>query len=210
MSSMILSAFVTVSILWAVIALAAQVLSSSRGNPRDHGRRAGSPLRGVLYNFTVAMTPAHKESVRSHPAEFGIGVVLHAGALLALLMVVLSVVRPGTGVEIAAFLRPLFVVSMLAGGVLFVRRLRSANLRAMSAPDDYVAILATCGLLVFAAIGADGSSERIAFLIYAGLFLLYFPLGKLRHAVFFFVARGDVGRRLGYRGVYPAARAEAE
>jgi hypothetical protein len=48
-----------------------------------------------------------------------------------------------------------------------------------------------------------------AFLIYAGVLFLYFPLGKLRHAVFFFVARADYGRRLGYRGVYPPARTRA-
>ena len=29
------------------------------------------------------------------------------------------------------------------------------------------------------------------------------PLGKLRHMAFFFAARADLGRRLGYRGVYP-------
>ena len=31
------------------------------------------------------------------------------------------------------------------------------------------------------------------------------PAGKLRHAVFFFLARVDLGRRLGWRGVYPPA-----
>ena len=47
-------------------------------------------------------------------------------------------------------------------------------------------------------------------MIYTGLLLVYLPLGKLRHAVFFFVARGDYGRRLGFRGVYPPAATRAE
>jgi len=202
-------AFATLGLLWAVVALAAQAVAASRGGRPDYGRRSGSRLRGVAYNFTVAMTPAHKESVRNHPVEFGVGVVLHAGALLALAAVVLHVVRPATGLAFAAALRPVFVLSLLAGLALFVRRLRSADLRAMSAPDDFVAVLSTCALLALAAT-AGGTDGRGAFLVYAGFFLLYLPLGKLRHAVFFFLARTDYGARMGYRGVYPPARAGTE
>jgi len=91
-----------------------------------------------------------------------------------------------------------------------VRRTLSTDLRAMSAPDDYVAITVTCGLLALAALMGGDRDHQLTLLIYAGLFFVYFPLGKLRHAVFFFVARGNYGRRLGYRGVYPPPRTRVE
>ncbi len=77
----------------------------------------------------------------------------------------------------------------------------------MSAPDDYIAILATCGLLALASGYPIDAASDVVTLIYAVLLFAYLPLGKLRHAVFFFVARGDYGRRLGRRGVYPSATA---
>ena len=80
----------------------------------------------------------------------------------------------------------------------------------MSTAEDYVAILATCVLLALASLDSAGAEARLAFLIYAGLLFAYLPVGKLRHAVFFFVARADYGGRLGYRGVYPPSTANTE
>ena len=223
---MLLRLFVATSFLWAVIALATQAIAASRGHATDFARPAGRAHRGWLYNFTVAMTPAHKETVRNHPFEFALGAVMHAGAGLALVAVVTLAARPAAGLELASLFRPLFALSLLAGLALFFRRLRSPDLRPLSVPDDYAANLATCGLLVGALLAASGTGGSIdaagpaatptippaaaAFLAYSGLFLLYFPLGKLRHAVFFFLVRGEYGRRLGIRGVYPPARAGTE
>jgi hypothetical protein len=164
--------------LWAAVALTVQVLRAHGGGRRDHSRRAGSPARGLLYNFTVAMTPAHKEAVSRHPVKFALGVLMHAGGAVSLL---------GVG--------------------LLVQRMFSPTLRAMSAPDDYLAIVASCGLLALVSIGPG---HETALMLYTSLLLIYLPLGKLRHVVFFFVARADYGRRLGHRGVYPPAATGAE
>jgi len=196
--------------LWAVVALTAQVLLARAGGRREHGRRAGSPARGLLYNFTTAMTPAHKESVRRHPLKFAIGVVLHAGVALSLACVGLLVVWPEGGYRALALARPLVGLALLAGIFLLVHRAVSADLRAMSAPDDYLAIVASCGLLALASVVRISPTNEAPFLIYACGLLVYLPLGKLRHVVFFFVARADLGRRLGYRGVYPPAAARVE
>jgi nitrate reductase gamma subunit len=196
--------FVLLTGLWAVIALAVQVLLTWGGGRREYSQRTGSPWRGVVYIFTVAMTPAHKESIRRHPAQFALGLLMHLGVILALAIAVLLLAWPEAGERALALLRPAMAIALLAGLCLCVRRLVSKNLRVMSVPDDYLAIFATCGLLAFACFTPiDGRGGESAFLIYAGLLLLYLPLGKLRHAVFFFVARGNYGLRLGYRGVYP-------
>ena len=60
----------------------------------------------------------------------------------------------------------------------------------------------------FATLPFPGPASGALLLGYAALIFLYLPLGKLRHAVFFFVARGDYGWRLGHRGVYPPAGGE--
>ena len=100
--------------------------------------------------------------------------------------------------------------AMAAGIWLLVRRVSSKPLRAISVPDDYIAIMATCGLLALAVIFALASRNPTPLLAYTSVLFVYLPLGKLRHAVFFFVARADYGRRLGYRGVYPPAQTPEE
>ncbi len=200
-----LKVIVALSLVWAVIALGLQVRAARGGGRLDRSRRAGSPLRGIAYSFTVAMRPRHKESVRRHPFKFAVGVLMHAGVILSLLAVLLLLVWPAAGATVLSLSRPLLVPSLAAGLLLFVRRTLAPDLKAMSVPDDYVAILATCGLLALALLYSIGGASEVALLIYTALFFAYLPLGKLRHAVFFFVARGEYGRRLGYRGVYPPA-----
>jgi len=195
---------------WAVGALAVQVLVTRAGSGRDFSRPAGSPRRGLLYNFTVALLPGHKETARLHPLEFVLGILLHVGSLSSILGGILLVVWPVAGYGALTLARPLAVVTLLAGLWLLVRRIAWKTLRAISVPDDYLALLATIGLLAWTGAAPIGPRNEVGFLLYFGLVLLYFPLGKLRHAVFFFVARADYGRRLGYRGVYPPARAGKE
>lgn len=195
--------FVALSILWAIIALAAQVVVARGGGRRDYSKRSGSPGKGLVYNFTVAMLPAHKETVRRHPVKFAVGVVMHVGVILSMAGLVLLLVWPTTGHRVMALIHPLVALALLAGIYLFARRVGSASLRAMSAPEDYTAILATCGFLALASLYAVDARNQLPFLACAGLLFVYLPLGKLRHAVFFFVARADLGQRLGYRGVYP-------
>ena len=204
----VLRTFLLLAIGWAALALAVKVLIARGGGRRDFSRRAGRPIVGLFYNFTVAISPGHKESARLHPAEFVAGVVLHAGVFAALAEVLALLAGANVMVSWNAPLRVLAGVGAATAIVLLVRRLQSPVLRALSTPDDYLAGLATCGLLVLAVFPALGSGA--ALMTYAAFLFLYLPLGKLRHAVFFFVARADYGWRLGHRGVYPPARVEAE
>lgn len=197
--------FVASCALWAIIALAYQLWSAHAGGRADYSARAGSSGRGIFYNFTVAMSPAHKESVSQHPFKFAVGVLMHVGVIFSLLAVMMLLVAPAVGEAFLRIGQPLLALSLISGIYLFVRRPFSADLSAMSAPDDYLAILASCGLLVVALLYALDRAAAAALAIYTGCLLLYLPLGKLRHAAFFFVARSDLGRRLGYRGVYPPA-----
>lgn len=200
---------VVLATLWAVVALTVQVVLAWGGGRRDYSRRAGHPLRAALYNFTGAMTPAHKESVRNHPREFAVGMLMHAGVVLAGAGVLLLVLWPRAGQDLLYYGRPLLWLALLANLILLIRRVLSPSLRAISSPDDYLAAGATAGFLAFASL-PPWTAHPGMFLIYTALLLIYLPLGKLRHAVFFFLARGDLGARLGYRGVYPPPQAGTE
>jgi hypothetical protein len=159
----------------------------------------------VIYLFTAANHPLRKESIRGHPMEFALGVVLHVGALAALAVLLTAALRPAAGAALLARLPAGFLAALAAGLALLARRALSADLRAMSTPDDYLAAGATCGLLAAAAAAGLAPGLLAPALFYTALLLIYLPLGKLRHALFFFLARTDHGRRLGRRGVLPPA-----
>lgn len=196
--------FLGLTLVWAVLALAGQARAARGTRRHDYSRPAGSAVRGLRYAFTGAMSPRHKETIRLHPIEFAIGLLLHLGAGAALLEVGLTLAGSAAGVNWLRVLRPLLGLALAAGFALIIRRIVSRNLRMISTPDDYLGILATCGLLALAGtVSAQGAGWL---LLYCGGFLLYLPLGKLRHVLFCPVARGDVGLRLGHRGVYPPPR----
>lgn len=199
-----------VSAVWAIGALTAQLYRTRVGERPEFSVRRGDPLRGILHIFTRAMMPTHKESARHHMTEFVVGLGFHVGAILALAAVLLLVFVPRTAIGILLGLRPLFQITFLMGLGLLSRRVWSNLLRALSTPDDYLAIGASCGLLLLAMLAPAGEFARGALLLYATALFIYIPLGKLRHMAFFFAARADLGRRLGYRGVYPPATPSAE
>ena len=193
-----------VSSVWAVGALAFQARAARAGLPGLHAPAAGAASRGILYGFTGAMLPSRKESVSRHPLSFAAGVLLHLGIAASFLSVLASMLVapaafPAGGVALAAAAG----TGLAAGLFLLAKRFASPDLRTISPPDDYVANLAIGALLASAVAFWSGALPGAALRIVAALVLFYVPLGKLRHAVFFFLARADLSARLGLRGVYP-------
>ena len=201
----LLRILVGLSALWAAGALLYQFMVARGGGRKDYSRRAGVPWRGMVHNFTVAMMPSHKETVSRHPGKFALGMLMHAGTVVALLNVLTLIIREDAGLWMLKLDWPLSALGLLCGLALMVRRATDPLLRGISVPDDGIAIVATCLLLLLALLASfiPGASNWL--LAYSVPLLIYLPLGKLRHALFFFIARGDYGRRLGYRGVYPPA-----
>lgn len=167
------------------------------GSRQPFAAAAGDPAAGIRYAFTGAMSPGAKESVREHLPSYGLGLAFHGGiftafALLALHLAGLSLPRPlGWGAQ------ALLALGVMGGGGLLLKRLLKAELRGLSRPDDVVSnLLAT-------AFVALGLMPGPAWLVSAILLLVYTPLGKIRHCLFFFVARSHFGAFFGRRGVFP-------
>jgi hypothetical protein len=149
------------------------------------------------------MLPTAKESAREHPAVYSAGVAYHAGTFAALALVALAVAGAPPGGPIALALRALALVGAVAGATLFLRRALSPRLRAISVPDDFVANGLTTLLAALAAARGAGPRGDVALALAAIALLLYLPVGKIRHCVFFFATRYHSGHFFGRRGVLP-------
>jgi nitrate reductase gamma subunit len=191
------------SVVWAAALLLWRLAAAWGGGRKDYSARAGSPARGVLYNFTTAMAPAHKETARLHPFKFTVGMVMHAGVALAAVKALVIFVKPETPPLAPVPLGGFLGLAAAAALFLFVRRFFSPNLRRISVFDDYFAAFATAVFLGAASLHEFRVVSAGAFLLIGAGATFYIPLGKLRHVLFCPVARFDLGRRLGYRGTFP-------
>lgn len=192
-----------ISIVWAILLLLVQWYIAWGGGRIEFSAPSGRAISGIIYNFTIAMLPSHKESISKHPMKFVIGLLMHIGVFISIVKVLILLISPGTAPIIPNFISILLGISVICGFYLFVRRIITVDLRSMSVPDDYISILLTIGLMIMAIAHETGQILSGAFLIYASIIYFYMPLGKLKHVLFFFIARAEYGGRLGYRGVYP-------
>ncbi|MCX6646901.1 MAG: hypothetical protein NTY09_11210 [bacterium] len=206
----------SVSIIWAISALIYQWIKA-RGKGRiDYSVQAGNPIRGIIYNFTWAMLPSHKETISRHPVWFSIGLLMHIGIFIAIVQVIIDILIPKQYmVPIPLFPNPIhdviitglffiLAIASLCAAVLFLKRVFSKTLRYMSSFDDYFSILLVLDFLLAASFRELRIFQWGPFFIHSAILFFYLPLGKLRHALFFFIARAEYGSRLGYRGTYPA------
>lgn len=188
----------------SAVALARQARRAlSLGRPRVEAPARGRARDGVAYAFGRGMSPWAKESARLHPAVYVAGVLYHLGILVSIGfagVAVAGVRWPGSVSVVAA---PLLALSFVAGIGLLLRRVATPGIRAVSSPDDYASNVAVTLLVASALVSLASGGSAPSLLVVATLVLLYAPLGKIRHCVFFFLARAGFGRLLGRRGVLP-------
>ena len=152
------------------------------------------------------MLPSHKETIRNHPIKFLIGIAMHMGAFFSIARVFVLYFFPDMVFILPNILALALSVSVLCGIYLFLRRVFSANMRSMSSFDDYLAILMTTIFTAMTSLFVISVISASTFYISASVLFFYIPIGKLRHVLFFFLARMNYGSRMGYRGVYPASK----
>jgi hypothetical protein len=199
----VLRVAVGISALLSVIALLYLVLKSRALGQRPlYAVPAGSATRGIWYAFTTGMLPSHKESAGRHLPTFLTGIIYHLGILggFALLVMGVLVDQPSGAVMLSA--RLLLLAGLLAGLGLLGKRLVVRYMRKISVADD---LLSNLLVNLFLAGGIAVTFRESALAVWYGatiVLLLYIPLGKIRHCVFFFYARGKIGAFFGRRGVF--------
>jgi hypothetical protein len=149
------------------------------------------------------MSPQKKESAYLHLPTYSAGIIYHLGTFLCILVFIIIVlgvpIVPTIGKVIAVFIW----ISGISGiGILF-KRMVVSKLRKLSNPDDYISnSLVTAFHFITGIYVAFGYGET-GYYLSAAILLLYFPIGKLKHAIYFFAARYHLGFFYGWRGVWP-------
>lgn len=173
------------------------------GRPRDHSRSSGNLPGAIKYAFTGAMSPARKESAYLHLPTYSAGILYHLGTFLSIFLFFLFLLN----IEPAGLLRWIVVgylaVSVVSGLGILIKRIVKQELRALSNPDDYISNILVTSFQFTTALALINTAFLPIYFLLAGLLLLYLPLGKLKHTVYFFAARYHLGFFYGWRGVWP-------
>lgn len=181
------------------------------GKPNDLSEKIGNTGKGILYSNTVAMMPQNKESAYLHIPGYAAGMLFHIGTFLSMLIFVLSFfpffTRWISGADKIHLIIPVFLaVTCICGFILLFRRAFSKDLKPLSNPDDYISniLISTFQLFTMFYLLAPGCCcMPTAYYVICILLFLYFPLGKLRHLVYYFSARYHLGFFYGWRNVWP-------
>jgi hypothetical protein len=168
---------------------------------KDYSRPKDSPLKGILYAFTLGMAPWSKESTQIHVVAYLRGIAFHVGIFAGLAAFLASpwfALIPLV-IRIAfAIITGLAAVMGVAGGVM---RLVEHNLKAISTPDDHASVWLV-SLFLAATTGALVSIDLLpAMWLLAAVMLAYAPLGKIRHCIYFYFGRLFYGIHVGRRGI---------
>lgn len=198
--------------VYCIVSLLAHFVKIVRlGAPKDKSEPSGSVKEGVIYANTRAMMPTEKESAYLHLPSYAVGILFHIGIFCCLLFFVLSFFpffnRWICDGSIWHYLLAIpSAIGAVCGILLFLRRMVSKDLKVLSMPDDFISTclvaffqLMTTLYLLLPAAGAVNTIYYISSI----LLLLYMPLGKLRHVVYFFAARYHLGFFYGWRNVWP-------
>ena len=135
--------------------------------------------------------------------SYAAGMAFHAGVFAAaglLLTVVAGVSVPG---GLRWLIGAVAAVGSLGGAALFVKRLVTPHMRGLSGPDDFVANALSTAFAAAGGAAAFVPGVSAVWLAVATAWLLYIPLGKIRHCVFFFTTRYHFGAFFGRRGTFP-------
>ena len=177
--------------------------------PWEKAPGKGSSFAGTMRTYAGIFMPWSMESSRKHLwrwVEFG---AYHVGAFIAILTTFTMPFVPAmmTGpvrLAFAILIAPAVVLSL----VKLARRIRSPELRVISTPDDYFALVSVGAYFISTVVALlmDTPLARTVYFIITAAFLFYVPFSKISHYVYFLFAGMITGSRYGWRGVRPQVR----
>jgi nitrate reductase gamma subunit len=149
------------------------------------------------------MSPKIKESAYLHLPTYLAGIVYHIGTFLAIFLFILSLFN----IWLSGWMMWIAAAVMLTAGIsglaILIKRISKHELRSLSNPDDYISNVLVTAFQFIGSVALFEPAYLPVYFIVASLLLLYFPMGKLKHAVYFFAARYHLGFFYGWRNVWP-------
>lgn len=177
------------------------------GMPKDYSQKAGNTTSGVVYSYTKAMSPFSKESAYLNLPTYASGIIYHLGTFLAIaLFFVFFFTTSIINEEITSLLAILMFFSAAFGIIILFKRLLDKKIKQLSNPDDYISNILVTGFQIATGIVLLLPETYPVYLLITSLLLIYMPIGKLKHAVYFFAARLHIGYFYGWRNVWPATK----
>lgn len=173
------------------------------GNPKDYSSKRGNTGAAVRYAMTGAMNPAKKESAYLHLPTYTAGIIYHIGTFISIPVFFIALFSIGLPQQITTVISGFLLLSGISGLTIFFKRSLKKDLRFLSNPDDYISNMLVTILHFTTALYLFTYDYSALYFLSAAALLLYLPLGKLRHAVYFFAARYHLGFFYGWRGVWP-------
>lgn len=177
--------------------------------PWERGPKKGNSLSGILRSYTTIFMPWSMESSRKHLFrwfEFG---AYHVGAFIAILNTFTTPFALGMMTQQVRLAFAILIVPAIVMGITkFARRVSRPEMRLISTPDDYFALVSVEVFFVSALLALLTNTplwRTVYFFITAG-FLFYVPFSKISHYIYFLFAGVITGSRYGWRGVRPQAR----
>jgi nitrate reductase gamma subunit len=172
----------------------------------------GTPPRGdhskaIRYSYLLLAMPWEVESQRKHWVRYLEFALFHVAMAVGIgVAFTMPWAHEHLSVPIAVFaMQGVFGLGALIGGSRFIRRVSTAEMRAISTPDDYFCILLLTAWMISGVMAAPQSSELwlVVFFGLATFFLFYVPFSKISHYLYWPFLRFYVGKHFGHRGVYP-------
>jgi len=171
------------------------------GKPNDFSEPVGNVSCAIAYSFTAGMSPKKKESAYLHLPTYTAGIIYHLGTFLsiALFFIFLADINLSLAINVVSSI--LLFISGCCGIGILIKRIVKKEFKLLSNPDDYISnvlvtvfqLITAYSLLYFTPL----------YFVYASILLLYLPVGKLKHAIYFFAARYHLGFFYGRRGIWP-------
>lgn len=174
------------------------------GIPKDYALPAGSIKAGIRYSFTGAMSPGKKESAYLHLPTYTAGLLYHGGTFLAILLFLITFFNLNFPEWFKYSASGLMLLSSLSGFGILMKRISKSMMRKLSNTDDYLSnfLVSSFQMLTVWLLLVDGTNQMGYYLL-ASVLLLYIPVGKLKHMIYFFSARIQLGVFYGTRGTWP-------
>ena len=163
----------------------------------------GEVWRGALDAFVTIVAPWKMESTRKHWTRYVEFAVFHVGVFANILLSFVLAYAPGVlAGPVRGVTGALLAAALGAGSVRFYRRAARPEMRAISTPDDYIALGMVLLFLVTGLLSlAEWAPGTVAYFVIAALFLVYEPFSKMRHYIYYPFARYFYGAAAGRRGV---------
>jgi hypothetical protein len=169
--------------------------------PKDRSIPKDSAAKGVLYAFTLGMAPWSKESTRLHMLAYLRGIAFHVGIFAGLGALLASPWFVVIAFEIRVAFAALTAMGAVMGAVGSVMRVVEHNLKAISTPDDHASVWLVTIFLAAMTVALVATAFVPMMWVIAAAMLVYAPLGKIRHCIYFYFGRLFFGIHIGRRGL---------